>query len=203
MLSISVWGQEKTDLTQKDLVVPPDGKLSFPLAGTVVATDRTLAQVAEALRANLSDHLTGPVVNVTLKTSLSKQVIVLGEVRLQGPLPFHDRMSVTQAIGAAGGPLWAYAKTERCHIVRGSLDDPKLIPVDLDDVWDGNEKNVFLEPGDIVLLPAKTITKFDRYVTQMLTPLRFGAGAAAETASAGTTIGTSTLVFPGAGPVGP
>lgn len=196
MISISVWGQKENDLQKADVLVPPDGRVSFPLAGTVNASNMTLQELAEALRAKLAEHLTAPIVTVSLHESRSHQIIVLGEVPRQGPQPYLDHMNIAQAIGLAGGPNWAYAKTEKCAIVRGSLDDPKYIPVDMDDVLDGNEKNVFLQPGDIVIVPAKHVTKFARYTEQLLTPLRFGTSTAAETATTATTVGTSTLVFP-------
>jgi polysaccharide export outer membrane protein len=196
VLSISVWGQKENDLQKADVMVPPDGRVTFPLAGTVQASNMTLQELAEALRAKLADHLTAPIVTVSLHESHSHQVIVLGEVPRQGPEPFLDHMNIAQAIGLAGGPTWTYAKTENCAIIRGSLDDPKFIPVDLDDVLDGTEKNVFLQPGDIVIVPAKTVTRFSRYTEQLLSPLRFGTAAGASAATTATTIGTSTLVFP-------
>src|SRR5438045_1917695 len=82
-----------------------------------------------------------------------------------------DSMGTADAIALAGGPQWAYAKTTDVRVIRGALTKPQVIPVNLWDVLAGDEKDVYLQPGDIVMVPAKYVTRFDRWITQALAPL--------------------------------
>jgi polysaccharide export outer membrane protein len=184
VLDIEVW--KEPDL-QRVVVVSPDGKINFPIVGTIRVIDKTLAQIAEIVTVKIQDAVVAPSVTVTLRESRSAQVQVVGEVQKQGTLLYHERMSVLDALQSSGGVEWATAKAEAIHIVRGSLDDPILITVDLEEVLEAAARNVFLEPGDIVVVPPKYITRFDRYVTQALSPIRniTTVGQTAAYASAG------------------
>jgi protein involved in polysaccharide export with SLBB domain len=127
-------------------------------------------------------------VTVLLRQSNAAQVHVVGEVGQQRNVPFSDRMGVVQAINLAGGVQWRTAKLESVRVVRGSLDHPTLIDLDLEDVYAGGERDVFLKPGDIVVVPPKYITMMDRYIQQLLSPISSLMGStrqAAATAAGG------------------
>jgi polysaccharide export outer membrane protein len=192
VLSISVW--KESELTKQDVSVSPSGDIAFPLVGTLPVNHRTIPDVTTAIRAKLAEHLASPIVQVSLVKSNSSQIQVLGEVRNQQPVPWRDGLSLVQAISLAGGPTWAWAKVESCHIVRGTLDDPKFIQIDLEEVLKGNEKDVFLMPGDIVMVPPKGVTVYARWISQALAPIGLSATTAASAASTATTVGTTTLV---------
>lgn len=174
---------------QRAVTVSPDGYITFPLVGSVKVVDRTLPEIQEFVRTKLLDVLTEPVVTVALTQSNSLQVQMVGEIGRQGPLAFRDRMSVVEAIGLSGGVRWPTAKTEAVRIVRGRLDRPELIEVDLDHVLWAGEPDIFLEPGDIVIVPEKYVTRLDRFITQALSPIRNLMGAAREGATAAATGG--------------
>jgi len=176
LLRIEVW--KEPDLN-REVRIGPDGRLQFPLVGNLLVQDRTLKQVAELVYEKLRDVLTEPFVTVTLLQSSFARVHVLGEVADQGPQPFHDRMTLVEVLAVADID-WITAKTEVVGVVRGSLDDPILIEVNLEDVFVGVEKDVFLRPGDIVVVPPKYVTRFDRFVTQLLAPVRALSGAARD-----------------------
>jgi polysaccharide biosynthesis/export protein len=190
-LAISIWKEE--ELSRETVVVSPDGTITYPLVGQLRVVDRTCSQAAELLRAKLAAHLPAPVVTVELAESRSQQVQVLGEVMRQAPIQFRDRMTLVEALSLVGGPIWPFAKTEEMRIVRGTLDDPKMIAIDLDLILEGQEKDVFLQPGDIVVLPAKHVTRFDRYVRQLLAPLGVGGETAVDAGRAGLMLGTTTI----------
>ncbi|HBQ59578.1 MAG TPA: sugar transporter, partial [Balneolaceae bacterium] len=63
MLSISVWNE---DALQKEVVILPDGTISFPLAGQINAKDKTVVEVETELKEKLSEYISDPVVNVTV-----------------------------------------------------------------------------------------------------------------------------------------
>jgi polysaccharide export outer membrane protein len=184
VLAIEVFDEPKLS---HEVAVAPDGRITLPLLGQIEVTDRTLPQIADLVAARLVETETIPdpalaKVSVTLKESRSAQVQVWGEVGRQGAIPYRDRLSVVEAIGAVGGPHWGTANTEDVRIVRGALDDPLLIAVDLDNVLLAADKDVFLEPGDIVVVPEKWVTRFDRYLQQLLSPIRNVVGAGQQAA---------------------
>ncbi|MEC9412965.1 MAG: polysaccharide biosynthesis/export family protein, partial [Pseudomonadota bacterium] len=63
VLDISVWNEESL---QKQVTVLPDGVITFPLAGEVVAKDKPVAEVEEELTKKLSEYLADPVVTVSV-----------------------------------------------------------------------------------------------------------------------------------------
>jgi polysaccharide export outer membrane protein len=175
---------------QHDVTVTPDGRISFPLVGSLAVQGSTIQAVADGVAAELvrREELKEPRVHVRLLESRSAQVQVMGEVLRQGPVPFRENMSVTDAVGTAGGPLLAFAKSQDVRVIRGSLDRPQLIAVDLDQVFDGKHPDCYLRPGDIVVVPTRWVTSWDRFISQLLTPLGTVSGATIRAASAGYTV---------------
>ena len=174
-LKVEVYGEPAIE---RVVTVTPDGRISFPLVGDVNVLDLTIAQVADQIHDRLLKTIASPVVTVTLVESRSPQVQVVGEVAHQGAVPFRARLSLVQAIGRAGGVVWPYAKSEAVHIVRGPLVDPIRIAVDYEDVLDAKIPDVYLQPGDIVVVPPKWVTVFDRWFSQLLGPLGTVTGGA-------------------------
>jgi protein involved in polysaccharide export with SLBB domain len=81
------------------------------------------------------------------------QVYVLGAVRGPRVVPFSDRMTLISALTSVGG--WYYgtpwgADLNRVLIIRGSLECPSIIWVDLQMLMRGEARDVYLCPGDIV-----------------------------------------------------
>lgn len=183
VLGVEIW--KEVDLVRQKVTVMPDGLISFPLAGFIDVSGKTLAEVAEIITQRLRKYLTEPFVTVTLEESRSVQVQVIGEVARQGAFRYTDNLTLVQVL-AQSGILWQFAKTEVVAVVRGALDAPQYIPVDLDLVLYGLEKDIWLRPGDIVVVPAKKVTRFDRYVSQLLSPLRAITGGAREAAATAT-----------------
>ncbi len=70
-LDISVWNEEAL---QKQVIVLPDGMISFPLAGELDAQGKTVSELQAALKRNLTEYLADPVVTVSV-TSVSGNTI--------------------------------------------------------------------------------------------------------------------------------
>src|SRR4051812_11118693 len=64
VLSVSVWKEQ--DL-QQDVLVRPDGALTFPLAGELDVNGRTVEDMRRMLVERLSKFVPDPVVTVTIK----------------------------------------------------------------------------------------------------------------------------------------
>ncbi|HZZ20834.1 MAG TPA: polysaccharide biosynthesis/export family protein [Opitutaceae bacterium] len=102
------------------------------------------------LHGDLSQNVTlQPNDYVFFPPSASGEVYVLGFVGAPGPVPFNSDMSAISAITSRGGFAPGAWRT-RVLVIRGSLDHPKAIRVDVDSALLGNAPNLALEPGDIV-----------------------------------------------------
>lgn len=111
---ITVYGEET--LTG-EYSVTGSGSISFPLIGEVRATDRTLAQVREEIRAKLSDgYLREPRVSAEVLTF--RPFYILGEVNRPGQYPYTDGLTVPKAVATAGGFTYR-ANQKKVFIKRG------------------------------------------------------------------------------------
>ena len=82
ILKITVWGQD--DLS-KDYPVTLDGRVPFPLIGSVQAAGLSTTELARRLRELLEkDYLVNPQVLVSVKEYLSSKVHVVGEAEKPG-----------------------------------------------------------------------------------------------------------------------
>ena len=65
VLEISVWKEEGM---QRDVLVLPDGRISFPLAGHLQAAGKSAEQVENILAQRLKRYFPDPVITVTVKS---------------------------------------------------------------------------------------------------------------------------------------
>src|SRR5690349_8456649 len=71
VLDIVVWKNE--DLSQKAVVVRPDGKISMPLIGEVQANGRTANQLASQIASRLKEYKDNPVVTRSEERRVGKE----------------------------------------------------------------------------------------------------------------------------------
>ena len=84
--------------------VDDSGKIMMPLIGLVPVQGMTTTELAADLRTRLSkSYYVDPDVSVTLKESVSKQIIVDGSVRKPGEYPVVGRTTLMEAVARAGG----------------------------------------------------------------------------------------------------
>ena len=173
VLYISVWQEE--DLSQ-EVIVRPDGKISFSLAGDVPAAGLTFTQLKEELTKRLKDYVKYPVISVSLKKLGGKKVIVLGEVGSAGVYSVTGKCTVLEAIGRAGG-FTPHAVPSSTIIITGGLQNPKGTRLNLTRAIDKTDmsQNVTLQPEDVIYVPKKFIANVNYAITQILGPLAQGA----------------------------
>ncbi len=152
MLTISVW--KETDL-QMDVLVRPDGALSFPLAGDQVAEGHTVEELRQTLREKLKKFVPDPVVTVTVRALGGNRIYVVGKVNRPGEFPFSRPLDVMQSLSLAGGAT-SFADLNDIRILRRG-DDGKQVMLSFryDEVSRGRhlEQNVLLQTGDTVVVP--------------------------------------------------
>ena len=157
ILDIVVWRNQ--DLSQKEVVVRPDGKITMPLIGEVMASGQTANQLATQISERLKQFKESPSVSVSVKEVNSYNVYVLGSVMKPGKYQLKVPTTVLQAITIAGG-FNNYAFKNRMQVVRNRLNSDGTqtemrIPVRYDDLvfGEGEQKNFLLKTGDVVVVP--------------------------------------------------
>jgi len=159
VIDIVVWRSD--DLTQKDVVVRPDGKIAMPLIGEVEASRRTAKELAADIAERLKEYKGNPTVYVKVKEANSYHVYVLGDVAKPGKYQVKSQVTVLQAISMAGGftPFAARNKAQVRRTVVGPPGHSKefKIPVPYDDLisGDGEIKDFVLKTGDMVVVPSR------------------------------------------------
>jgi len=149
-LEISVWREE--DL-QRQVLVRPDGRISFPLAGDIQAAGRTTEQVQQDISQKLQRYIPEPVVTVTVVT-IGGKIYVIGQVNNPGAYVIGRYVDVLQALTLAGG-LTPFASENNIKVLRREGAQEISFPFEYSDVKKGKnlEQNVILRGGDTVVVP--------------------------------------------------
>ncbi len=133
--------------------VSPTGNVDFPLCGKVQVADKTASGAAEAITDCLKGgYVRRPQVTVLVKEFNSKKVFVFGEVSKPGSFTWEDGMTIVHAISQAGGLLRTASKNN-VNVTRVVNGREEKLPVKMEDIVIGREKNVALRPGDIIFVP--------------------------------------------------
>jgi polysaccharide biosynthesis/export protein len=151
ILEISVWKEK--DL-QREVVVRPDGWLTFPLVGNVKAAGKTPQQLEADIKKSLRRFIPDPVVSVSVKSVHGLKIFVIGKVGKPGEYMVGRYVDVLQALTLAGG-LTPFADEDDIKIVRKHNGKETVIPFDYSAVKRGRglDQNIQLRSGDVVLVP--------------------------------------------------
>jgi polysaccharide biosynthesis/export protein len=150
-LFVSVW--KETEM-QKEVVITPDGKVAFPLAGEFVAAGRSVTEVRTEIETRLKKYIPEPVVTVTVAAVAGNVAYVIGQVQKPGAIVMNPSITVLQALSVAGGAT-PYAALNDIIIVRGVGGKQKPYVFRYSDVSRGRslEQNILLESGDVIIVP--------------------------------------------------
>ena len=151
ILEISVWREEGL---VKDVIVRPDGGISFPLVGDVQASKKSVVQLQTEVAEKLKRYIPDPSVTVAIKQLAGNKVYVIGKVTRPGEFSVSRKIDVMQALSMAGG-MTPYAAVNKIHILRREGKQQKAIPFAYGDIEKGNdlEQNILLEAGDVIVVP--------------------------------------------------
>jgi polysaccharide export outer membrane protein len=152
LLGIEVW---KDPALTRAVVVLPDGKITFPLIGELVAGGKTVAQLKIEIEEKLSRYVErNLVLTVEVRQLNSMHVYVLGRVNAPGRVVLTGNINVLQALATAGGPN-SFANRSDIRIFRQEKGGTVIIPFDYDDVTAGKnlKTNILLQRGDVVYVP--------------------------------------------------
>jgi polysaccharide biosynthesis/export protein len=151
ILEISVW---KDEGLSREVIVPPDGIISFPLAGDIDVTHLTVTELREMVKKKLSEYVPDATVTVMLLAINSLKAYVIGKVNSPGEFPISMDTHVMKILAMAGG-LNPFASKGNILILRQEKGKTIEIPFDYGDVEDGDEleQNIVLKRGDVVVVP--------------------------------------------------
>lgn len=151
VLKVAVWKDEH--LTQ-ETVVRPDGMITFPLIGDVVASARTVEDVRTEIAKRLVKFIPNPNVTVTVLKVLSYRIYVLGRVNKPGEYQVGHHTDVLQALSMAGG-LTPYAAENDIKVIRRTGVDEQVFSFRYGDAQKGKDlrQNILLQRGDLVMVP--------------------------------------------------
>jgi polysaccharide export outer membrane protein len=151
ILTVSVW---KEDGLTGDVFVRPDGGLSFPLAGDISASGKSVEDLRKEITERLKRYMPQPVVTVAVKQIGGNHVYVLGKVNKPGDFQFTTPIDVMQALSLASGTT-PYAALNDIIVLRRENDHEQVMHFRYGDVERGRElsQNVLLHSGDTVVVP--------------------------------------------------
>jgi polysaccharide export outer membrane protein len=161
VISVTVFGQDR--YSKAGIVVPPNGKISYPLVGSVFVAGKTTDQVEIELTKKLDEFIIDPKVTVALEKAMSARYSVLGDVAQPGVRIMSRRVSVFEALGEAGGVLPTGDKGKVVILRRQADGNFQQIRVNINEIERGKAKEMaYLVPGDQVVVPGnklKTVQK--------------------------------------------
>ena len=152
LVDVQVWKEPALSAT---VPVRPDGKISLPMAGDVMAQGKSTDELQKEIVEKLKPFVPQPSVTVMVKELKANRFYVLGEVAHPGAYPIQGPLTILEAMAVAGGPT-EFARTSRLVVIRppqNAKDKPTRIKVNLGEVVDGDVQAVHLTPGDTVYVP--------------------------------------------------
>jgi polysaccharide export outer membrane protein len=153
LLEITVYQQPDLD---RKLRVSQNGTISFPLAGLVKVGGLSTADAGALLADRLKDYIVNPQVTIFIREYGNKKVFVLGEVSKPGSfeLPTEAKLTVLEAVSLAGG-FTNIAAPDRTKVIRRVDGKSQSISIEVSAVTKRGqkEKDIALEPGDVVFVP--------------------------------------------------
>lgn len=149
-LNIMVYGEKQLSGLYQ---VSPEGAIMVPFTGKINVEGHTSFSLAERIAELLSQgYLKNPQVTVLVKEFVSKRIYVLGQVKQSGNFPMKEAMSIVEAISLAGG-FTNFADISNVVVTRKIKGgQEKKFIINIEEVVNGDKKNFYLKPGDIVFV---------------------------------------------------
>lgn len=158
VVTVSVWKEPDLSIT---VPVRPDGKISVPLAGEIMAGGKAPLDVAEAITEKLKNYIRDPKVSVILDQLRSHEYLsrirVTGAVQNPLSMNYRQGMTVLDIVLEAGG-LNEFASANATKLFRRNAGSTEAINIYLSDIlYDGDmDTNIAVQPGDILSIPERT-----------------------------------------------
>lgn len=150
----------------RQVLVLPDGRFSFPFAGTILAGGRTLEQVEQAIAQGIGGNFATPpnvfasIVAAPQNAADGIDVYFLGEVNSPGLTVMERGTTFLQAVAQNGG-FTRFAAIKRVQVRRFDprTGEQAIYQFDLKALQDGAAitNNLVLRDGDVILVPERRL----------------------------------------------
>ncbi|GJL66180.1 MAG: hypothetical protein NPIRA05_11510 [Nitrospirales bacterium] len=148
---------KEADLKQQVLVLP-DGTINFPMVGQLKVEGRSPHDVEQTIAKSLQKYIPGAVVTLSVLKTSGNKIYVIGQVNKPGEYAPLSSLNVMQALSVAGG-LTEFASETQIMILRRVQDKKTAIAFPYSEIEKGRnlEKNIDLQAGDVVVVPARSL----------------------------------------------
>lgn len=157
-LSINVWRNPELSI---GVPVRPDGKISMPLVGDIMAANQTAESLSAAIKTRLEEYIRSPQVTVIVtnpsSSDFQRRVRITGAVSSPQSVPYREGMTVLDLVLMAGG-VSPYASANKAKLYRQEGDVLKIYPIKLDRLIHKGDvsTNYSLQPSDIITVPERS-----------------------------------------------
>ena len=154
------------------VTVRPDGMITVPLIGDLLARGRTIPEIAADIEERIARFKRDPRVTVALAAAASTDIVILGEVGRQGTFPLVKETRIIEAIGMVGGTT-AFGADRKIRVIRTVNGEVTILRVNLSAIRKGDlSTNLMLEPGDFIYVPPTLWAKFGYALNTLLFPFQ-------------------------------
>ncbi len=163
VISVDVFDQP--NYSRANLIVPPSGRISYPLIGHIVIAGRTIEELEKEFTEKLSEYIREPKVSIQIAQVHSMKFMVIGDVAQPGIYEMTRRMTVTEALAKAGY-VTRYGDLSKVAVLRMQKEGgTAAVQVNMKEVERGKAQDVYLIPGDTVVVPGNKFKTIDKLMT--------------------------------------
>lgn len=158
IISVSVFGEP--ELTFSAVEIRPDGIISLPLIGDVMAAGKTTQDLKIVLEDLYSEFLVDPSVTVVTINLKSQSYTVQGEVNRPGRYQIDRDISISEAISIAGGLKKGAFKATTIEVAdlqhASIIRDGEILPVDFVALLRDRDSrfDITVKSGDKIVIPS-------------------------------------------------
>jgi len=157
VLTVNVWKNPDLSVT---VPVRPDGFISVPLIGDILAGGQTPTDIAAAAEQKLTQFIRSPQVSVIIQeipsAEFQNRVRVVGGVTEPKSIQHRDGMTIIDLVLEAGG-VNEFASPNAAKLYRTINGEPRVFDVYLADILTSGilDTNYPLVPGDVITIPER------------------------------------------------
>lgn len=156
-LNVMVWRNPELSMS---VPVRPDGKISVPLVGDILAAGISSEVLASQISTQLAEFIRNPQVTVIVTNPASsdylQRVRLMGAVASPQSIPYRQGMMVLDVVLQAGG-VTPFSRPNGALLYRQTEEGLKVYPVYLKDILEKGDlsTNYLLAPSDILTVPER------------------------------------------------
>jgi polysaccharide export outer membrane protein len=132
--------------------VRPDGKVTLPLIGDLMASGLTPIELRDQITTKLKEYVTNPTVTVIVVETVPATAYVMGEVNHPGVVTLQTPLTIIQALAVAGG-LKDFADEKNIRVLRKASSGVQTINFNYREAMKSSTAPLYLQAGDTVVVP--------------------------------------------------